>query len=191
MSIQTLERSKKPIALRRATQKAFTGISEGSRNKKTIDETQIAEFGRLLYSKLKDGRIMTKEEVVALVGRVSNKDEIKAREASAYISNVRGFMIHEYNEILVYVHQQGYKIAKNIERIHHTGKIGHMALKWRQRFMLTASVLNSSELQSARANYVQRLLKDEKSSGIITDQFLLEFKDNAKMIAREVRGKNA
>lgn len=191
MSIQTLQRSRKPIAMRRTSMKAFEGISRGSRHIKSVDETQIAEFGRLLYSKLKNGRIMSKEQIFELIGRVSNKEEIKKFEAGAYISNVRGFMIHEYNELLVHIPRKGYKIAEGIERIHHTGKIGHMALKWRQRFMLTASSLSEAELKSARANYIQRLLKDEKSGGIITDQFLLDFKDNAKLIAREASGKNA
>lgn len=182
--IQTLTKSNKPIAMRKSfANKAFTGTTNKNR---AIDETQLGDFGRLLYSKMKEGKTLNREQVAELVGRVRNVKEVSEREAGQWISRVRGFFIHEYNEILIYVRPQGYKIAEKIERVDHVGKIGHMTLKWRQRFMLTASVLSKPELEAARANYIARLMKDEKSSALVNDNFILEFKENAKLISREV-----
>lgn len=186
-TIQTVSRSQKPIAMRRYKQDPRTifGRSDGGQAK--IDDSQIAEFGRLIYSKCKNGEILTRSQIAELVGRITDKDEISERVATAWISRVRAFFIHEYNETFIYITNHGYKIAQGIERTHQVAKIGHMTVKWRKRFLLTASILSKKELEEARAIYIARLVKDEKNSGLITDGFSDEWKENTKLLTREVK----
>lgn len=184
MSIQTLSRSSKPIALRRPIKRE----RDYSRSSHTpsIDERMIAQFGRLIYKSCQGGRILDRGQVAELAQRVMGGAEITERMASYWISKVRPFINKEYSETFIYVKNYGYKIAEGVERIHQVSKLGHMTLKWRKRFMEESTILGEKELRDMRSALIVKLQKDEATKDFITDKFLLNWNENGKLLSREV-----
>lgn len=155
-SLQTLQRPTTTIATRRARNR-WRDKSDESR----VDDTHVANFGRLIYERCKDGDLISKLAIAKIVSRVKDGAAVTEREASAWISRVREFMIKEYNETFIYVQgDKAYKIAQGAEKPLQVGKIGHMALKWKYRFWLTSQILNKEEMKMAGAHLIERVKRD-------------------------------
>lgn len=189
MSIQTVARTSKPIALRVRNRKnepsdhPMQRFEKNRSARKSIDDTQIAVFGRLLYEKLKDDSSLSREQIAKIINKCTEGKEVTVGMVSAWISRARLFFIKEYNETIIWTRvglDVVYRIAKGYEKPLRVAKLGYMVLKTRDRFFLESTILNAADMKLAGSALVKRMQKElgAGDGGILA----LAAKDDIKLL---------
>lgn len=191
MTIQTVKRSSRPIAMRVKKDPlwAHKGSAE-SRNRK-IEDTQLEQFGEALYAKMKNFHTMEREKVGELIQSVlGDHIGISSGNIGKWISAARGYFIKEYGETIIYLAgtTQGYKMAQGAERPARVSKLGHMVIRFKARFLAEASILNEADRKIAGASIIKKI-EQEMGGGNIKqlDELIEVSKDSLKVLRLEAK----
>ena len=133
---------------------------------KKADVSQYVKFAKLLWHEMKNGKILTSEEVGILIqSATSPETEITRNMIGACISHARWLFIKDHNETILWVSRQGYKIAQGAEKPLYVSKLGHQALKLKYRFLDSTQILSDADKKIAGAEIVARIKADMGETG--------------------------